>query len=402
MGDNIKSSRYKTKKDRRGKKTQFQTQSSFREVMFSATVGSQQDDSAQDINLDNPANQPEDSVSALEWLPIQDQRLFSAASWDTKMRIYSVNASGYQKSLSLATTLSTESVVFCTAWKSDCSLCFAGCADGAIRAFSIQGGQSQIVGKHDGPVRSLYYLEQANLLLSCSYDKSIRVWQIGQQQPALALPLNHKVYASDLQGSLLLLGLSEEKYSVIDLSNLQNLGKGNIDYKESPLGVGSQITAIGCFLKGNGFAIASFDGRAHLGTLNKDYKGLFSSSSIITFKCHKNDSKKLLYPVHGIGFHPANDNFVYTGAGDGIISFWDTERKNKIKSFNFTAPVNRMRMSSDGLLFAYATGYDWAKGIEDAAKYKPKICVHIMNETELKYTGNQTIVVSPYACADIS
>lgn len=68
----------------------------------------------------------------------------------------------------------------------------------------------------------------------------------------------------------------------------------------------------------------------------------------------------MLYPVHGIGSHPNVAQFVYTGGADGAVHFWDTNVKNKIKSFQFQAPVTRMKMSPDGLYFAYALGYDWA------------------------------------------
>ena len=52
------------------------------------------------MNLDNPANNPEDTVSCIKWMPQQMQSMqkpyiFATGCWDGKIRIYDVNANGY-------------------------------------------------------------------------------------------------------------------------------------------------------------------------------------------------------------------------------------------------------------------------------------------------------------------
>jgi mRNA export factor len=112
----------------------------------------------------------------------------------------------------------------------------------------------------------------------------------------------------------------------------------------------------------------------------------------MTFKCHKteeNNNVNILYPVHSIGFHPNSKNFVFTAGGDGTMTFWDYEQKNKIKTFNFKGvPVTKAKVSHDGQAIAYALGYDWQKGIWGIdPNIKPKVCVHMIAENELKYSG---------------
>jgi len=134
--------------------------------------------------------------------------------------------------------------------------------------------------------------------------------------------------------------------------------------------------------------MGSFDGRANLSNFQKDIGGKIKLNSIMTFKCHKTENPQTLYPVHGIGFHAKSKHFVYTAGGEGNIFFWDYLSKTKIKGFSYKAqPVTKVRMSPDGMLLAYGLGYDWSKGIEGIGSVKPRLCVHIMQESELQATG---------------
>ena len=52
------------------------------------------DASVQDIGVDNPANNPEDSVSCLRWMPDPNVYLLACSSWDGMIRFYEIQASG--------------------------------------------------------------------------------------------------------------------------------------------------------------------------------------------------------------------------------------------------------------------------------------------------------------------
>jgi len=189
------------------------------------------------------------------------------------------------------------------------------------------------------------------------------------------------------------MGLSDEKILVVNIPNIQQmLGKSSLDYIDSPLGNGSQLTAISFFSDGAGIGIASHDGRANLSKVEGDSMGRPKLTNIMTFKCHKVDqgasnSQQMLYPVHAIGFHPKSKNFVFTAGGEGNICFWDYNAKNKITNLSFKGiPVTKARMSPDGALLLYSLGYDWAKGIEGYMSCKTKLCAHIMQESELVYS----------------
>jgi len=253
-----------------------------------------------------------------------------------------------------------------------------------VKCIDVQTGQSVNVGQHEAGVRDVFWIESNSMVCSLSFDKTLRLWDCRSPSAVAGFQLGYKVFASDMLFPYLFLGLSEEKVLLIDFNNLMALQKQPLDYIESPLGQGSQLTSISLFSDGSGVGMGSFDGRANLSSFGKEINGKVKLTSIMTFKCHKTESPQTLFPVHGIGFHPKSKYFVYTAGGEGNIFFWDYNSKTKIKGFSFKSqPVTKVRMSPDGLLMAYALGYDWSKGIEGYGSVKPRICMHQMAENEL-------------------
>jgi len=355
------------------------------------------DASMSDINIVKQEHFPSDTISSITWAPSTSVRMFSASSWDSKIRIYdTVIQSMQEKGLVQKACFDVEDPCLSTNWSEDLSKLFAGCVNNTVKAFDLNTGQSANVGQHDGGVKSVYWISSANTLCTLSFDKTIRFWDLRQQNPVAGFNLGLKVYCSDFYAPNIVVGLADEKILLVNLPNIQNmLGKNQLDYVDSPLGKDSQLTAIEFFADGSGIGLASHDGRANLSKFDQDQMGRVKLTNVMTFKCHKvdqgqgNQQQQMLYPVHAIGFHPKSKNFVYTAGGEGNMFFWDYGAKNKITGFSYKGvPITRAKMSPDGMLLAYSLGYDWAKGIEGYMSHKPKICCHIMQENELVYTGS--------------
>ena len=356
-----------------------------------------QDDSLADIGIDNPSNAPMDTVASLQWMPNNQMRILSASTWDGKIHLYDVAMGGFQKYLTQKMVYtSVNEPILSISWKKDSSMIFAGCGDNTVKAFDVNTGKSMVLGSHDGPVNSVYWIEQLNVIMSTSFNQQIKFWQLGNQNAVFNLNSDARIFTSDLNFPYVFLGMSNDQLNIFDLNQMNSFPNGKlIGNFQTPLT--SQTNCLSLFSKNDGYGIGSIDGRANLSTIEKQnvYGNnpngpLFKSNSKMTFKCHKieeNNNINILLPVNSIGFHPNSKSFVYTAGGDGVINFWDHEAKNKIKTLNFKGvPVNRVKISDDGQLMAYALGYDWQKGIwgMDPA-VKPKICVHIMAENELKY-----------------
>ena len=63
-----------------------------------------------------------------------------------------------------------------------------------------------------------------------------------------------------------------------------------------------------------------------------------------------------------MAFHPTNGTFA-TAGGDGTFHFWDQKSKSRLKQFKSAGgPITAVNFNQPGDLFAYAVGYDWAKG----------------------------------------
>jgi mRNA export factor len=347
------------------------------------------DSSLNDINVDKPDNQPQDTVSAMIWAPNPSVRYLAAASWDSKVRIYEATASGMSKALVAKGAFGVDDPLLSLAWSTDMASMYAGCTNNTVKKIDVSTGQAMNVGMHDAGVKDVYWVESQGWVVSLSFDKTMRVWDCKQQQPIAGFNLGHKAFCSDMLFPYLFVGLSDEKVLLVDFNNLAALQKQQLDYIDSPLGQGSQLTSISLFSDGSGVGMGSFDGRANLSQFQKDgMSGKIKLNSIMTFKCHKTESPQVLYPVHSIGFHPKSKYFVYTAGGEGNVFFWDYSSKTKIKGFGYKSqPVTKVRMSPDGALLAYALGYDWCKGIEGMGSYKTKVCCHIMQESELQAQG---------------
>jgi len=356
------------------------------------------DASLNDINLVNQNEYPGDTVSSIAWIPNANMRMFACSDWGSKIRLYeAVVQSMQQKGIVQKACLDVEDPCLSVNWSDDCTKIFAGCINNTVKAFDANTGQSATVGQHDAGVKDVHWIPGANTLCTLSFDKTMRFWDLRQQQPVAGYNLGLKAFCSDLyvsqQNMYMVIGLQDEKILVVNIPNIQNmLNKNPLDYIDSPLGQGSQITAIGFYSDGSGIGVASHDGRANLSKLDQDAMGKIKLANVMTFKAHKTEQQgsqpQMLYPVHAIGFHPKSKNYVFTAGGEGNIFFWDYGQKNKITGFNYKGvPVTRAKMSPDGSLLAYSLGYDWAKGIEGYMSHKPKICAHIMQENELVYNG---------------
>jgi mRNA export factor len=65
--------------------------------------------------------------------------------------------------------------VLCTAWKDDGSTVFsAGCDKQAKMWPILSGGQPVQVGMHDAPIKDIAWVPEMNLLVTGSWDKTVK------------------------------------------------------------------------------------------------------------------------------------------------------------------------------------------------------------------------------------
>lgn len=93
-------------------------------------------------------------------------------------------------------------------------------------------------------------------------------------------------------------------------------------------------------------------------------------------------------------------------SSDGTFNFWDKDLKQRLKPFSkIAAPIPAAAFNNDGSLYAYASSYDWHKGVE---YYNPSTAKHTVSlliftpsiQLELQFELHE-IFVHPVVDAEI-
>ena len=100
----------------------------------------------------------------------------------------------------------------------------------------------------------------------------------------------------------------------------------------------------------------------------------FNLTEDFCFKSHRIDEPGIsnkppnVYSVNGISFNKQHNTFASVGQ-DGVYFFWNKDQKSKLKTTKPAPwPVTACDYIENATLFAFAYGYDWGKGAEDAKK----------------------------------
>ncbi|KAJ3184036.1 hypothetical protein HDU85_001887 [Gaertneriomyces sp. JEL0708] len=321
---------------------------------------------AKDIEIPQP---PSDSVSAISWSP--KANLIAAAAWDNQTRVWEVQPNG---TAIPRAAIQHEAPALCVHWSPDGTKLVSGGCDNQARMLDITTGQQATVGAHDGAIKALRFVETMGqtVLVTGSWDKTLKFWDLRQPQPIHTYNLGERCYAMDSAMNLLVVGTAERK---IHIFNLQNPAT---PYKvmDSPLKF--QISVITCFPNADGFCIGSIEGRCQIQFLDEKRAG-----SSFSFKCHRVD--KDVYSVNAISFHPIHGTFATAGS-DGTYHFWDKDSKQRLKGFSSVGmPITAAGFNGDGSIYAYAVGYDWGKGhIEHKPGNKVAIMLHSCRPEDIK------------------
>jgi mRNA export factor len=324
------------------------------------------------------ANPPEDSISDLAFSP--QAEYLSVASWDKKVRIYEISPQGDSQGRAL---YEHQAPVLSTHWFPDGSKVASGGCDNAVRVYDLQSGQSAQVGQHDNAVSSVRAIDLgtgAPIIASSSWDKTVKYWDLRQQQPVTTIQLPERAYSMDSQKKLLVVGTAERHIVLVDLSNPGSIFKTIA----SPLKWQTRVVA--CYPQGNGYAVGSIEGRCAI-----QYVDVGEQTKLgFSFKCHREQittprNESIVYPVNAISFHPVYGTFSTSGA-DGTIHFWDKDSRYRLKySRPVGGTVSATAFNRTGTIFAYAVSYDWSKGYQfNTPSYPNLIKIHPVTEAEAK------------------
>lgn len=153
---------------------------------------------------------PGDPVSALAFNPnpARGTQLL-AASWDKTVRLYHLpspdsaspsSAAEAAAQVKLVHTFTHDAAVLDVCWISD-TLAASGGLDRRVRLLNLETGQMNIIGKHAMAVSRLRYSAATRLLISASWDATLKVWNPHAAEAAAlykTLTLPEKILALDV------------------------------------------------------------------------------------------------------------------------------------------------------------------------------------------------------------
>ncbi|GCE97157.1 RNA export factor gle2 [Zygosaccharomyces mellis] len=352
---------------------------SFYSTSVSSTMATDKD-VANDIVIPNPA---EDSISDIAFSP-QSDFLFSVSSWDNKVRIWDVQGGMPQG----RAQFEHQAPVLCTRWSHDGTKVIAGGADNVVSMFDVATGQTQQLGLHDGPVKSMSYLQfggsNSDVLVTGSWDKTLKYWDARQAQPIGTVAMPERVYTLDSRQMLLVAGTAERHIAIIDLGNPMAIFKTT----QSPLKWQTRVVA--CYNEGDGYALGSVEGRCAIRYVDDEEQ----RKKGFSFKCHRQTNsnrapgqpaQSLVYAVNSIAFHPVYGTFA-TAGGDGSFHFWDKNQRHRLRGFpSFQASIPVCSFNRNGSVLAYALSYDWSQGhMGNRVDYPNVIRLHPTSDDEIK------------------
>ena len=81
--------------------------------------------------------------------------------------------------------------------------------------WALATNQKQVVAKHDAPIIHAFHVkEMNNMLVTGSWDRTIRYWDLRQPNPVHSQQMPERVFAMDVRFPLMAVGLAGRKVQV--------------------------------------------------------------------------------------------------------------------------------------------------------------------------------------------
>lgn len=292
-----------------------------------------------------------DILSCLKFSPSDD--ILLASAYDKTVLIYSCQSADGQIAPRLAAELKAPTPVLCTTFAKTAT--YVGLLDGTVRQVDYENMRfANMAPAVTSGINNIQLISE-NLLVASSFDGMLSYIDPRMQRPVFKHATGGKVLAMDTTSQYVTLGMSNRQIEIYDLRNRET------PWQTRASGLKYQITALRNFNSGDGFALASVDGRVSI-----EYYNLLPESQALkfAFKCHRLSDKAAnvdtVHPVSQLLFHK-HYNTLFTSGGDGHVCVWNWQRRKRMKQFAQIADpksISHMDMNRDGSILAVGASDD--------------------------------------------
>jgi mRNA export factor len=80
--------------------------------------------------------------------------------------------------------------------------------------WNLATNQQQQVAQHAAPVRHAFFIRQMNMIVTGSWDKTVKYWDLRSPNPAHTQQMPERVYAMDVHEELMVVGTADRQLQV--------------------------------------------------------------------------------------------------------------------------------------------------------------------------------------------
>ncbi|KAK7848185.1 protein rae1 [Quercus suber] len=225
-----------------------------------------------------------------------------ATSWDNQMLGDNADHGAGLGSTPKA-SMYHDQLVLCSTWKHDGMTEFSRGCDKQVKMWPLSGNQPVTVAMHDGAVKDIAWIPEMNLLVTGSWDKTLRYWDTRQSNLMHTQQLSDRCYAFPMQHPLMVVGTTDRNLIT--------------EFKRITSPLKYQTRCVVAFPDQQRFLVGSIEVRVGVHHLYDS-----QPSQTFIFKCHRDG--KDIYSVNSLNFHPVHHSFTTAGS-DGGLNFWDKD-----------------------------------------------------------------------------
>ncbi|XP_052099835.1 mitotic checkpoint protein BUB3-like [Mytilus californianus] len=314
-----------------------------------------------EFQLKNP---PNDGISSVKFGPNSSQFLL-VSSWDSTVRLYDIVANNKRMEY-----FHSAPVLDCCFH--DAVHSYSGGLDNTLKMFDFNTNSGTTVGTHEAPIKCVEYCPEVNVVITGSWDSTVKLWDPRTPCAAGSFSQPDKVYTLSVCGDRLVVGTAGRRILVWDLRNMgyvQQRRESSLKY---------QTRCIRCFPNKQGYVLSSIEGRVAVEYLDPSPE---VQKKKYAFKCHriKENGIEMIYPVNAIAFHAQHNTFA-SGGSDGYVNIWDGFNKKRLCQFHrYPTSIASLMFSHDGSVLAIASSYMYET---DDAVDIPQDSIYIRNVSD--------------------